>query len=390
MVKVIRARRKRLFDEEADWVPPKNRYFVLKGSNQGSTVPAETSQAPRARPQPEPKPPEPKPQQAKPQDQKPERSTAQPKRTTDAEGLRQASKTDTRLYLDPQGTVHVAGTQGSPIGQEWRENYKVFGPNLLKKFTEDPGQTLKDQVNHFIGTGDRYDIESMDRYKQLDKFMQEHRGEVKNMVGYSKGASVVDAWMKNNPDFAGNARLYGTPYDDMVGKERFKDWLNKQRAERQDFYTKGLGGPQWLQDLRGTIAGKEQDFFEYMTGMDQVQGMEERHQMRIADPNDPVTFFDGSATRMFADPTWYKHILTGEGGGHYYGNTAALFAGFDGPNKGFIGNEGKGLPRQQDSFLETHVRQPLANFFGVTSIPSTFMPGSAEEQKDPNAQFSAP
>jgi hypothetical protein len=324
------------------------------------------------------------------QEPKPERSTAQPKRTTDAEGLRQASKTDTRLYLDPQGTVHVAGTQGSPIGQEWIENYKVFGPNLLKKFTEDPGQTLKDQVNHFIGTGDRYDIESMDRYKQLDKFMQEHRGEVKNMVGYSKGASVVDAWMKNNPDFTGNARLYGTPYNDPVGKERFKDWLNKIRVERRNTFQqyKAWWEPQWFTDLGSDLEDKRQDFLEYLTGMDQVQGMEERHQMRIADPNDPVTFFDGSATRMFADPTWYKHLK--DGGGHYYGNTAALFAGFDGPNKGFIGNEGKGLPQQQDSFLETHVRQPLANFFGVTSIPSTFMPGSAEEQKDPNAQFSAP
>ena len=41
---------------------------------------------------------------------------------------------------------------------------------------------------------------------------------------------------------------------------------------------------------------------------------------------DLVAALDGSA-KTFDDPTWMNHLK--EGGGHYFGNTAALFSGFD-------------------------------------------------------------
>ena len=48
---------------------------------------------------------------------------------------------------------------------------------------------------------------------------------------------------------------------------------------------------------------------------------------------------DGSATRI-TDPTWIYHLK--EGAGHYYGNIADLYAGFDGPDgDGLIGNARK-------------------------------------------------
>ena len=41
------------------------------------------------------------------------------------------------------------------------------------------------------------------------------------------------------------------------------------------------------------------------------------------------TILDGSATRII-DPTWIYHLK--DGAGHYFGNTADLHAGFDGPD----------------------------------------------------------
>ncbi len=46
------------------------------------------------------------------------------------------------------------------------------------------------------------------------------------MVGHSKGSAVVDVWMKNHPDFGGKSTLYATPYEDVLGKEEWKDRLN--------------------------------------------------------------------------------------------------------------------------------------------------------------------
>ena len=44
---------------------------------------------------------------------------------------------------------------------------------------------------------------------------------------------------------------------------------------------------------------------------------------------DPFAFLDGSATRI-TDPTWIYHLK--DGAGHYFGNVADLYAGFDGPD----------------------------------------------------------
>ncbi len=48
---------------------------------------------------------------------------------------------------------------------------------------------------------------------------------------------------------------------------------------------------------------------------------------------EPVPVLDRSA-KEFNDPAWMNHLIAG--GGHYYGNFAGLFAGFD--EDGFIGN----------------------------------------------------
>ena len=65
--------------------------------------------------------------------------------------------------------------------------------------------------------------------------------------------------------------------------------------------------------------------------------MKEKHQQRISGPMDPATVLDGPA-KVMDDPTWLNHL--GERGGHYYGNIADIYAGFDGPDgDGYLGNE---------------------------------------------------
>ena len=83
-------KKRRQFDEDADWLPQKGRLFVLK------------------------QPPPPPPLQPIPE---------QKTRTTDKEGLDRAYKTESGFYRDPEGTLHVAGTRGGLLESDWIENY---------------------------------------------------------------------------------------------------------------------------------------------------------------------------------------------------------------------------------------------------------------------------
>ena len=99
--------------------------------------------------------------------------------------------------------------------------------------------------------------------------------------------------------------------------------------------------------------------------------MEEKHQLRITNQMDPVTVLDGSA-KEFSDPTWMNHLSAG--GGHYYGNTAGLFAGFDGD--GFIGNVQKdkvapSAPKWGITWdIQKAMSQPWNNTTPVTTDPA--------------------
>ena len=107
-------RKRRQFDEDADWLPQKDRLFVLK--------------------QPPPPPPLPP---------IPEQKT----RTTDKEGLDRAYKTDNGFYRDPEGTLHVAGTRGGLLESDWIENYKVYGPGLVNKLGDMLGKLESGKIN---------------------------------------------------------------------------------------------------------------------------------------------------------------------------------------------------------------------------------------------------
>ena len=98
--------KKKRFDEEGDEdLPQKNRPFRLKNSKTDPNPPAPA-------PAPEPT----------------------PEGLNDEEGLDKAYASDTKLHLDGNGTLFIAGSKGSLLGKDWLENYKDIGIPLVEKF----------------------------------------------------------------------------------------------------------------------------------------------------------------------------------------------------------------------------------------------------------------
>ena len=129
-------------------------------------------------------------------------------------------------------------------------------------------------------------------------------------------------------------------------------------------------GPNWLAQAGETIENKRQDFAEWLTGFDKVKGVKEKHQQRLTGSMDPLTVLDGSA-KQIDDPTWLNHLS--EGGGHYYGNIADLYAGFDGPDgDGYLGMTMPPPPTTggiiQD--VQKSLMQPWSDVTPVTTDPA--------------------
>ena len=163
MVKVVKKRR--IFYDEADWLPPKGRAFKMKTGGKEEEQEADQKAKPQAAPK------------AAPQ-----------KLYTDSDGLDMAYADQSNMFLDSQGTLYVSGTKGGFLGQEWLENYKTMGVPLIQKM---------------LGLPSDYRIEENERYKQLDDFVKANPGKVKNIVGHSKGSAVIDVWMKTTLNLQG-------------------------------------------------------------------------------------------------------------------------------------------------------------------------------------------
>jgi hypothetical protein len=183
-------------------------------------------------------------------------------------------------------------------------------------------------VAQSVGIPLPYNIESNRRYQTLEQFMKDNGGQVKNMVGHSKGAAVVDVWKKNNTNFAGKARIYSTPYADPMGKEYLKDVQNE--------YQGAIDRKREMQSFRNPAEELLEDGITRMVssrlGLDGVVGMKERGEERIANEGDFATLLDRSATRtQHGNPPAYL----GGGGPHDYHEGIARFnVGFDQPSSG--------------------------------------------------------
>jgi hypothetical protein len=181
-------------------------------------------------------------------------------------------------------------------------------------------------VAQSVGIPLPYNIESNQRYKTLEQFMKDHGGQVKNMVGHSKGAAVVDVWKKNNTDFAGKARIYSTPYADPMGREYLKDVQNE--------YQGAIDRKREMQSYRNPAEEFVEDGITKMIssrlGLDGITGMKERGEERIANEGDFATLLDRSATRtQHGNPLAY---LSGGGPHDYHEGIARFNVGFDQPS----------------------------------------------------------
>lgn len=228
---------------------------------------------------------------------------------TDEAGLDKAYSSDSNLFLDDKGTLFVAGTKGGFTGQEWLENYAVFGPPL---------------VANALGIKAPYPVEKHERYSQVENFVEEHPGQVKNMVGHSKGGAVVHRYMQNHPEFKGSSRLYATPYEDVLGTERIGRAMIDFNKARGAMSEAGLGekrDPFEKYVLEGAI-GQISNLF----GANNIVEREKR----IANNFDPAALLDNSAERYdHGDPM----SRLASGGPHDYHEGIARFnAGFDAQN----------------------------------------------------------
>ena len=181
--------RRRQFEDDTDWLPPKDRQFVLKQA----VAPAAEEEVRT--------------------------------KTTDKMGLDRAYKTESGFYRDPAGTLHVAGTRGGFLGSDWMENYRVYGPGLINKLGDMDGKLASGKIDgrEWLSDGQPFNIEDTNLFNSLDNYMQYNQGEVNDFVAHSKGSSVVEKWMENHPEFTGHARMYATPHIDVLGSENFKD-----------------------------------------------------------------------------------------------------------------------------------------------------------------------
>lgn len=224
---------------------------------------------------------------------------------TDESGLDKAYADSSNLHLDDEGTLYVAGTKGNFWGREWLENYATMGVPL---------------VANALGMQAPYAIEDNERYKQLDKFIKEHPGQVKNLVGHSKGAAVIHTWMKNNPDFKGESRLYATPYEDVLGKEQAKKNIDEFNAVRNAFYDQRT----YKDPLEKFLVDTAVDKFSNFLGLDKVEPV--KGETRIANEGDPAAILDGSAQR-YTHQNPFKYISSG-GPHDYHEGIAQFTSGF--------------------------------------------------------------
>ncbi len=86
--------------------------------------------------------------------------------------------------------------------------------------------------------------------------------------------------MDDHPQFRGKSRLYATPYEDLLGKEEWKDRLNTFTAVRNAEYE----GSIWRNPAEKWLEDKVVDGLTIFLGLDTVKGMRKRGELRLTMP----------------------------------------------------------------------------------------------------------
>ncbi len=75
----------------------------------------------------------------------------------------------------------------------------------------------------------------------MNEFVKDHPGQIKNMVGRTTGAAVMEFCMKNNYELERKSRLYERPSEDVLGKEEWKDRVKTFNSVQNAEYKGRLG-----------------------------------------------------------------------------------------------------------------------------------------------------
>ncbi len=166
MVKVTRLRKRRLFDEDADWTPAKGRAFEMKKGKQSEQKDIDLSSALKG------------------------------ETLTDKDGLERAyQQGDTYAYGD---TLYIAGSHTA--------------------------RDLFDDVTKITAWGD---LRNAERYQAADKALKANPN-IKRVVGHSLGGSVALELQKNHSGL--ESRTYGAPVFNPTGgdakAERYRNWFD--------------------------------------------------------------------------------------------------------------------------------------------------------------------
>jgi len=196
MVKVTKLKRRRLFDEDADWTPAKGRVFTMKKGRREEETEAE------------------KPEQ--------DMSSALKGETiTDKEGLERAyQQGDSYAYGN---TLDIAG---SHTARDWFDDV-----TKIPKWQNVPGglNPVTDFMNSgfgkkLLGTGD---LRNAERYQAAEKALKANPN-IQRVIGHSLGGSVALELQKNHPGL--ESRTYGAPVWNPIGgdakAERYRNWFD--------------------------------------------------------------------------------------------------------------------------------------------------------------------
>ncbi len=230
---------------------------------------------------------------------------------SNAEGLDRAYETDNNTY-GYGDTLFIAGTKGPIWGKDWRQNIQYIGipwlqglfydnldkvqaaatmlaPELAPELALARGtfEVGKTQAGPGVKDDMKVKVYETDRYKEAEKALKANPN-IKRVVGHSLGGAVALELQKNYPYL--KREVYGTPYSDVFGKERGKDFLNEERETRNARY-----GDQWYNQPAKFVDNKAQDLVEKVTGMDQVKGVKETGIQRFRKAGDPISILDNSA-----------------------------------------------------------------------------------------------
>ena len=187
---MVKHQRKRWYDNQADWVPPKGRQFELKQPRHGAS---------------------PQMNEAVPQKEKRIR--------TDAEGMENAYK---QGDVWSQGdTMYVAG---SHTARDWFDDVTKIPtwqnvPRGLNGFIDMMNSPLG---KAFYGTGD---LRQAERYQKAEAYLNAHP-EIKQLQGDSLGGAVVIQLAKSHPERNLQTVTYNAPVWDPLGTQKRQDEMD--------------------------------------------------------------------------------------------------------------------------------------------------------------------